>query len=311
MKNIGGYILLSVLFTVACKTEENPFDSSGTFEAVETIISSEVPGKILSFEVEEGAELAAGQSIGLIDTTVLFLQKKQLQAQIAAVKSRDPNIKAQTSFYDEQMQVVQTKLETLQTEKKRLEKLVAGDAAPKKNLDDINANIAEIEQQKLVIAQQKAAQVSALQTQSTSLKKEPLPLLAQIEQIDDQLAKCRLQNPVSGTVLTKYAQAQEITAPGMPLYKIADLSTIILRAYVTGDQLPTIKLNQMVKVSTDDGVGGFYEDTGRITWISSKSEFTPKTIQTKNERANLVYAIKVTLKNSGRYKIGMYGEIKF
>ena len=144
-----------------------------------------------------------------------------------------------------------------------------------------------------------------------SINSDVLPLQVQVEQLNDQLAKCKIINPANGTVLTKYAEANEMTATGKPLYKIADLSNIILRAYITGDQLPQIKLNQKVKVLTDDGRGSYKKTEGTIIWINDKAEFTPKTIQTKNERANMVYAIKVRVKNDGTYKIGMYGEIKF
>jgi HlyD family secretion protein len=151
--------------------------------------------------------------------------------------------------------------------------------------------------------------VSALQTQSSSISSDLLPLQVQIEQLNDQLARCKIINPVNGTVLTKYAEPNEMTAQGKPLYKIADLTSIILRAYITGNQLPVVKLNQKIKVNTDDGKGGYKETAGTITWISDKAEFTPKTIQTKDERANLVYAVKVRVKNDGFLKIGMYGEL--
>ena len=168
----------------------------------------------------------------------------------------------------------------------------------------------ETTKQLLVTGKQKDAQVSALQTQTSSISGDLLPLQVQVEQLNDQLARCRIINPAAGTVLTKYAETNEMTAQGKPLYKMADLTTIILRAYITGNQLPLVKLNQKINVNTDDGKGGYKETEGTITWISDKSEFTPKTIQTKDERANMVYAIKVKVKNDGSYKIGMYGEIK-
>jgi HlyD family secretion protein len=182
--------------------------------------------------------------------------------------------------------------------------LVKGDAATPKQLDDINAQIE-------VLKKQIEAQQSTLSISSEGLGKDVVPLQVQIEQLNDQLAKCSIINPTNGTVLAKYAEANEMTAAGKPLYKIADLSNIILRAYITGNQLPQVKLNQQVKVLTDDGKGGYKETQGTIIWINSKAEFTPKTIQTKDERANMVYAIKVKVKNDGAYKVGMYGEIKF
>jgi len=182
-------------------------------------------------------------------------------------------------------------------------KMVQGDAATPKQLDDINAQIK-------VIQKQINAQRTSLNTTNSSISKEATPLRIQIEQIEDQLAKCRIINPLKGTVLTKYAMAYEIASPGKPLYQIADLSSMILRVYISGNQLSQIKLNQNVTVKSDDGKGGFYKDQGTVTWINDKAEFTPKTIQTKDERANLVYAVKIKVKNDGRYKIGMYGEIQ-
>jgi HlyD family secretion protein len=221
-----------------------------------------------------------------------------------------PNITAQTGYYNQQEAVTQSRLKNLLYEQKRLQNLLKADAATPKQLDDINAQIDETRKQLLVTGKQKDAQVSVLKTQSSSISADLLPLQVQIEQINDQLARRKIINPVSGTVLTKYAEVNEMTAQGKPLYKIADLTTIILRAYITGNQLPAIKLNQKIKVNTDDGKGGYKETAGTITWISDKAEFTPKTIQTKDERANMVYAIKVKVKNDGSYKIGMYGEIK-
>lgn len=305
------FIIIIASFFTACQPKEKNYDASGAFEANETIISAQASGILQTFMIEEGQEIKAGQEIGLIDTFTLFLKKKQLLAQIKSIGSRSPNINLQTSFFDEQTTVVKTQLANLKKEQERLEKLVAANAIPKKQLDDINYKYIEVEKQLNVIKQQKAAQVSALSTQKNSLSAEPMQLYVQIEQIDDQLNKCHIINPINGTVLTKYAEAHEMTAAGKPLYKIADLSSIILKAYITGNQLPTVKLNQQVTVMTDDGKGGFKETSGEIYWINSKSEFTPKTIQTKDERANLVYAIKVRIKNDGTYKIGMYGELKF
>ena len=227
----------------------------------------------------------------------MYLKKKQLLAQTKATASRKPNVSAQLA-------ALQSQLATAQKEKVRITNLVNGDAAPQKQLDDINAQID-------VLKKQIEAQKSSLDISTESINSDVLPLQVQVEQLNDQLAKCKIINPANGTVLTKYAEANEMTATGKPLYKIADLSNIILRAYITGDQLTQVKLNQTVKVLTDDGKGGYKETEGTISWINDKAEFTPKTIQTKNERANMVYAIKVKVKNDGTYKIGMYGEIKF
>ena len=281
----------------ACNDNKVSFDASGSFEAEETIISSEATGTIKRLEIEEGQTLEAGQNIGYIDSLQLYLKKKQLEAQVIAILGKKPNIPVQLS-------ALQTQLRTAEKERTRVANLVKGDAATPKQLDDINAQIE-------VLKKQIEAQQSTLSISSEGLGKEVVPLQVQIEQLNDQLAKCSIINPINGTVLAKYAEANEMTAAGKPLYKIADLSNIILRAYITGNQLPQVKLNQPVKVLTDDGKGGYKETEGTIIWINDKAEFTPKTIQTKDERANMVYAIKVKVKNDGAYKVGMYGEIKF
>ena len=281
----------------ACNNNKVSFDASGSFEAEETIISSEATGTIKRLEIDEGQTLEAGQTIGYIDSLQLYLKKKQLEAQVIAILGKKPNIPVQLSALQEQ-------LRTTEKERTRVANLVKGDAATPKQLDDINAQIE-------VLKKQIEAQKSTLSISAEGLGKDVVPLQVQIEQLNDQLAKCQIINPASGTVLSKYAEANEMTAAGKPLYKIADLSNIILRAYITGDQLTQVKLNQTVKVLTDDGKGGYKETEGTISWINDKAEFTPKTIQTKNERANMVYAIKVKVKNDGTYKIGMYGEIKF
>lgn len=299
MKNFytKAMILVSMVFLASCSNKKSNFDASGTFEAEETIISSEVSGTIKQFNVEEGQTLNANQLIGFIDSTQLFLKKKQLQAQITALLSKRPDVSVQLASLEEQQA-------TAEKEQKRVSNLVKADAATAKQLDDVTAQLE-------VIKKQIEAQKSTLGISSQGISNDAIPLQVQVEQTQDQLSKCRIINPVTGTVLGKYAETNEMTAPGKPLYKIADLRTITLRVYVTGNQLPTLKLNQEVKVLTDDGKGGFKETTGKITWINDKAEFTPKTIQTKDERANMVYAMKVSVMNDGTYKIGMYGEIKF
>ena len=286
-----------LLVLTSCHNNKNNFDASGSFEAEETIISSEASGTIKQFDIEEGQNLQAGQTIGYVDSTQLFLKKKQLEAQINALLSKKPNINTQLASLQEQ-------LKTAQKEFLRITNLVKAEAATTKQLDDINSQVE-------VIKKQIEAQKSSLTISIEGISKEATPLSFQIDQLNDQLLKCNLINHVNGTVLTKYAEVNEMTSIGKPLYKIADLSTILLLAYITGDQLPQVKLNQKVKVNTDDGKGGFKSAEGTISWINDKAEFTPKTIQTKNERANMVYAIKVMVKNDGSYKIGMYGEINF
>lgn len=286
-----------ILLMSACNNNKTSFDASGSFEAEETIISSEASGTIKQFNIEEGQTLKTGETIGYVDSTQLYLKKKQLETQIKALLSKKPNISVQLS-------ALQSQLATAEKEKIRITNLVKGDAATSKQLDDINANIE-------VIKKQIEAQKSTLEISSEGIGKDATPLYVQIEQLNDQLEKCKITNPINGTVLAKYAEQNEMTSPGKALYKIADLSTIILRAYISGNQLPQVKLNQKVKVATDDGKGGFKETEGVIIWINDKAEFTPKTIQTKDERANMVYAIKIKVANDGTYKIGMYGEIKF
>lgn len=292
------FIIIAIaIFMSACNDNKVSFDASGSFEAEETIISSEATGTIKRLEIDEGQTLEAGQNIGYIDSLQLYLKKRQLEAQVIAILGKQPNVSVQLSALQEQ-------LKTAEKEKIRIANLVKGDAATPKQLDDINAQIE-------VLKKQIEAQKSTLSISSQGLEKDVVPIQVQIEQLNDQLAKCNIINPTKGTVLAKYAKANEMTATGKPLYKVADLSNIILRAYISGNQLPQVKLNQKVKVLTDDGKGGYKETEGIIIWINDKAEFTPKTIQTKDERANMVYAIKVKVKNDGSYKIGMYGEISF
>ncbi|WP_164121818.1 MULTISPECIES: HlyD family secretion protein [Sphingobacterium] len=287
----------NLLTTVSCNNKQETFDASGSFEAEETIISAEAQGVLKTFDIQEGQALQAGQNIGYIDSIQLYLKKKQLETQVTALLGKKPNIPVQLSALQEQ-------LRTAEREKNRIENLVKGDAATPKHLDDIKAQVE-------VLKKQIEAQKSSLSILSDGISKDVVPLQVQIEQLEDQLSKCKLINPINGTVLTKYAEANEMASIGKPLYKIADLSNVMLRAYVTGNQLPQIKLNQQVNVLTDDGKAGYRQVEGIVTWISDKAEFTPKTIQTKDERANMVYAIKVKVKNDGLFKIGMYGEIKF
>ncbi len=287
---------LSILLS-SCKGNENEYDASGTFEATETIVSAEATGIIKAFNITEGDILKAGQRVGYIDSVQLYLQKEQLQAQIRALLGKKPHPSIQTA-------ALQSQLKQAQHEQNRIANLLKADAATPRQLDDANAQVA-------IIQKQIEAQQSSLNITNSSLDKETLPLAIQIKALNDQLAKCDIINPVNGTVLTKYAEANEMTATGKPLYTIADLSTIILRAYITGDQFSSLKLNQQVKVLADDIAGKTKEYAGIVEWISDKAEFTPKTIQTKDERANLVYAIKIRVKNDGTLKIGMYGEVKF
>lgn len=287
---------MAVISLTACSSDKNQYDASGTFEAVETIVSAEATGTIHSFDIREGQLLKSGLTIGYIDSTQLHLKRKQLQAQIRAVLSKRPNINTQLASLLEELQQAER-------EQKRIANLLRSDAATQKQLDDASAQVA-------IIKRKITAQESVLGITTASLGEETLPLRVQIEQLDDQLAKCKIINAVNGTVLTKYAEKFETAVTGKPLYKIADLSHVILRAYITGDQFSQIKLNQNVTVLVDGAEGEYKEYPGIIQWISDKAEFTPKTIQTKDERANLVYAVKIDVKNDGYLKLGMYGEVK-
>ena len=282
---------------ISCDRNKKSFDASGSFEAVETIISAEAQGIIKEFKLSEGQELDEGQVIGYIDSTQLHLQKQQLTQQINALLSRKPNVSVQLAALENQ-------LKTAKSEKVRMEKLVASDAGTTKQLDDINAQIETLQRQI-------NAQRSTLSSTVNGMNLDANSLSYQLDQINEKISKCEITNPVKGTVLAKYAEPFEMTQPGKALYKIADLSEITLRAYITGDQLPDVKLNQTVNVLTDADDGEMNSTSGIIYWISEKAEFTPKTIQTKSERANLVYAIKVKVVNNGEFKIGMYGELTF
>ena len=289
--------ILAAAFLIGCSNGNGDFDATGTFESEEIIVSSEATGKLIKFDIEEGYEIKQNQIVGIVDTTQLHLKKKQLQSSITAVLSKQPDISAQLA-------ALQQQIETAEIEKKRIENLVKLDAATTKQLDDINSQLE-------VLNKQYTAAKSSLTITKQGLQSETLPLIAQVEQIEDQIKKSYITNPIDGTVLTRYVKRDEITSNGKALYKIADLSGMTLRAYVDGDQLGQIKLGQKVKVYIDKGEGEQKEMSGEIYWVSSKAEFTPKTIQTKDERANLVYAIKVKVMNDGYLKIGMYGEVKF
>ncbi|MEJ7740569.1 MAG: HlyD family efflux transporter periplasmic adaptor subunit [Chitinophagaceae bacterium] len=303
-------LLLIYLIVSSCRTNENSFDASGTFEADEVVVSAELNGKLISFTVEEGDTLSKETVVGSIDAGNLSLQKEQVQATIAALREKTADVSPQVRLLQEQLQVQQSQLANLEREKTRTENLLKQDAATDKQLDDIVAQIEVMRRQMLVTQQQVRVQQTNVSTQNRSILSEGKPLQSRVAQLEEQLQKANIVNPVSGTVLTRYAAAGEVTAAGKALYRIADLSVVTLRAYITGGQLSRVKLGQQVKVLVDDGADKYRDYFGTITWISDKAEFTPKTIQTKEERANLVYAIKVKVKNDGYLKIGMYGELK-
>jgi len=311
MKNLlFGITAIASLLIISCNRSESNFDASGTFEADETIVSSEMPGKILSFNVEEGMRLPKDSIVGSVDATNIDLQQQQVEASIHALNEKTANVNPQVELLQNQLAVQQSQLDNLLHERTRIENLLKSDAATPKQLDDINSQIDVVKKSMAVTQQQINVKKNDIATQNRSILSEAEPLKKRVAQLEDQQQRANIVNPVTGTVITKYAEAGEITSSGKALYKIADLSELNLRAYVTGVQLPAIKLGQQVKVMIDQGEKKYKEYTGNIIWISDKAEFTPKTIQTKEERANLVYAIKVKVKNDGFLKIGMYGEVK-
>ena len=281
----------------SCGASKDDFDASGTFETTEVLVSAEGSGKIMSFNVQEGQVLAANEMVGTIDSMQLFLRKKQLITTERSMQVRRPNVQKQIAAVEQQ-------ITTAKTERKRIENLIKADAANQKQLDDVNAQIS-------VLEKQLDAQKTTLVTTNQGITDDSEGLKLQVSQLDDQLNKCKITSPIAGTVLVKYSEMGEVAAPGKALFKIADTNHMILRAYVTNGQLSKLKIGQKVKVYCDSEKKEMKEYEGILGWVSDKSEFTPKTIQTKDERANLVYAVKINVKNDGFLKIGMYGSVKF
>ena len=285
------------LVLVSCHSKNGTSDASGTFEATEVIVSAQATGPLNNFQVEEGQDLKAGVTLGFIDTIQLDLRKKQLLASIQASQTRKPDVEVQLAALEQQ-------IATARSEKQRLENLVKANAANQKQLDDLNAQIE-------VLTKQLKATRTTLESSTNGINKESSALKIQVDQINDQLRRSYISSPIDGTVLVKYAETGELAIQGKSLFKIADMSRMILRVYVTADQLAKIKLGQTVDVNAELGSTDNKPYKGTVEWISAKSEFTPKTIQTRDERANLVYAVKVAVKNDGILKIGMYGGIHF
>jgi HlyD family secretion protein len=311
MKSLVQIISAScLLLLAACGNKNGKYDATGSFEAEEVIVSSELPGKLLRFSIEEGQTIPKDSIIGLIDAENISLQKEQTEASISALSEKTADVSPQVKLLQGQLALQQTKLDNQLHERTRIENLLKQDAATGKQLDDINFQIEATRKEMAVTQQQVNVQRSNVSTQNRSILSEGKPLEKRVAQLEDQLQRANIVNPVAGTVITKYAEEGEITSSGKALYKIADLSSMILRAYITGTQLSQVKLGQPVKVLVDDGPKKYKELSGTITWISDKAEFTPKTIQTKDERSSLVYAIKIKVKNDGYLKIGMYGEVK-
>ncbi len=310
---------------LACSGEETGHDASGVFEARETIIAAEIAGRIVSMPIEEGQTLKAQQVAAEIDCKQLELQRAQIAASDLAIGERtraaQPQLeilRSQEKAQGAQLGVQREQLSVLERERKRFAKLVAAQAAPKKQLADIEGKIAVLKRQMAlassqiaIIRQQRSSYSEQVDEQNRATSSERQPTRARMDQIDDQIKKCIVVNPIGGTVLTKYAEQFEFATPGKPLYRIADLSKLVLRAYITGDQLSAIKLNQQVRVFVDADANSYRELPGTLIWISEKAEFTPKTIQTKSERSNLVYPVKIRVANDGTLKIGMYAEVAF
>lgn len=294
---IVGNLLFILLLAASCKNNGSEHDASGYFEAVETVVSAQGNGQLIAFDVQEGQQLVEGQKVGQIDSTQISLSLKQVQAQRGAILSRKPDISSQTA-------VLKTQISAAERELNRVENLYNGNAATRKQLDDARSQVK-------ILRKQLDAQRTALSQSSTSVSKESNPLDVQIALLKDQLNKARIINPVSGTVLVKYVEKNELVSAGKPLYKIADMSNLILRAYVPNKQLVHVSVGQSVKVMVEQGDSEHKTYTGTVIWISKKSEFTPKTIQTKDERANEVYAVKISVPSDGYLRLGMYAELKF
>lgn len=317
-------VLLPLLLSLgSCRDSGLAFDSGGTFEAIDVIVSAEVGGRILSLTVQEGDSIGQGEIVAQIDPLPLELQKEQLEATRSSLQSKTLDAEPQVAVIREQIatqhlqiDVLAGQLSVLHREKDRFARLVESEAAPRKQLDDIEGQISVLTKQQLaarsqiqVLEEQIAAQRASVSRQNRAILSEQAPLDKRTAQVDDQLARAKVRNPIAGTVLITYAEAGEVTAPGKPLYKIAKTDTLFLRTYLTGDQLPSVRLGQSVQVMVDDGLGGYRAYPGQVAWIADQAEFTPKTIMTRDERANLVYATRVRVVNDGLLKIGMYAEV--
>lgn len=293
--------ILSLCATIAvltaCSSGEKDYDASGVFETTEVIVSAKATGEIISLNVEEGQNVKCNEMLGLIDTLQLSLHDQQLAANQSAADSKRLDANRQVASIRQQ-------ISNLQKEKKRFSDLLAANAATQKQVDDIGYQIE-------VLQRQLAATQEQIGSNNQSAGNQSMGIKAQRAQTEDQIRKAHITSPITGTVLTKYAEQGEYATPGRALFKVGDISRMRLRAYITAPQLTTLKVGQKVKVFADMGETESKAYEGTVEWISDKAEFTPKTIQTRDERANLVYAIKVAVKNDGMIKRGMYGDVKF
>jgi HlyD family secretion protein len=286
-------IIISALLLAACKSGTNNADAYGNFEATEIIVSAETNGRIIKFDATEGTEIGKGSEIAVIDTTMFHLQKAEIDAGMKSVRTRISSINAQNEILNQQ-------ITNLNVNIRRIENMLKDDAATKKQYDDLTGQVAVLEKQ-----------IAANNTQKSSVASELSVYESKKATLDEQLSRCSVKSPITGSVIEKYSEAGEMTAAGKPLVKIADLSVIRLKVYVSATQLGNIKTGQECKVRIDDGEKGYKTFTGTIAYISSKAEFTPKIIQTKEERVTLVYAVTIDVKNDGTMKSGMPGEVIF
>jgi len=295
--NNVGLIIFFVCLLASCGQKQHEFDAMGTFEATEITVSSETSGRIMSFEMMEGQEVTKEACIGMIDTVQLYLTKLQLMQNESSVRRSRPDI-------GKQIASVKDQISKQQSERGRIENLLKAEAATQKQLDDIVSAITVLESQLIALQ-------SSLQNSALSIDAQSDAIAIQIAQVDDKLSKCVISSPLTGVVLAKYAEAGELAIVGKPLFKVADTKRLFLRAYLTLSQLIDVRLGQKVTVYADFGGENRREYEGTVTWISEKSEFTPKSIQTKDDRENLVYAVKVAIVNDGFVKIGMYGALNY
>ncbi len=290
-------VMLFSLLLFSCSNRGKSYDATGMFEATEVTVSAEQSGRLVSLNVTEGDNLAVGQQVGLIDTVQLYLYACQLGETRMSYANQRPDI-------EKQIAATRQELAKAEMEQKRYEALVRDNAANRKQLEDAESQVE-------VLRRQLKAQLSSLDNSTNMLNSQMSATEIQRLQVLDQLQKCHIMAPISGTVLDKYAEEGEYAVPGTPLFKMADINNMYLRAYVTTAQLQKVKIGQEVTVFADYGDGNRPTYEGRVTWIADQSEFTPKTILTDDERADLVYAIKIAVSNDGFIKIGMYGEVKF
>lgn len=297
MKKSYVLILCSLLQFIACSDKDTLKDATGVFEATEIIVAAEANGKLLRFDAQEGKQLKKDEVLGQIDTVQLSLQKMQFRANQLSIEAGKPDVPSQ-------VHATEREIEKLEFEKKRTQKLVEGDVATQKQLDDI-------ESQLLVLQARLRAQKKSMGSSIQAIDAQKNAIDVQVDQLNDQISRCQIKSPIDGSILVKYTEQGEFVNLGKPLFKVANMENMVLRAYVTAHQLKDLQINQKVKVLAEFGADETKEYEGEITWISDKSEFTPKTIQTQDERANLVYAVKVSVKNNGYLKIGMYGGLKW